>query len=156
MKTSSISRLFIFLLPLLLTACASFPSKSELRYPVGTAIEQVTRIAAQAMLAHNFTPMRQNETQGFVQGVLEKKDLMGFRTSYYLTVQVEPQPDASLLVRVESRAGREVAMSDEPPKHLAKFRQTFEQMMQEALTSPVPKTPALPPKAPIRGDEYRL
>ena len=143
------------LLALLLTACASFPSKEQLSYRPGVSIERVTRIAAQAMLSMNFTPMRQNESQGYVMGVLEEKDPMGFRTSYYLTVQIVRQPDTSLQVNVEARAGREVAISDKPGKHLAEFRRVFDRMMEEALANPVQRAP-VPRKAPTRSNEYRL
>lgn len=148
------TRLYPLLLPLLLAACAALPSKHQAHYRSGLTVQEATRIAAQAMLDSGFIPMHQNENLGFVHGERDEKDALGgFHGSFHLIVKLSYNPDASLTLQVESRAGREVAISNDPPRYLAQFQSHFDQRMHEALSRAAPATdvqPVLPATEPPR------
>lgn len=115
--------------------CTMFPSEKELRYSPGTTldVETATRLAAKAMVSIDFIPQKQNDTAGFVQGVKNEKDFMGFHQGFYLVIKINKDAGGQLVIQVKSQAGGEVAMSDRPGVYLEQFLNAYEPLIQHKL-----------------------
>ena len=134
-RTSTVRYFSIITITLLLFACTMFPSEQQLRYQPNQAldVDTATRLAAKAMLQIEFIPQKQNDAAGFVQGVRNEKDFMGFHQGFYMIVKISKDAGGELVIDVKSQAGGEVAMSDMPSKYLQQFLKAYEPMLQRKL-----------------------